>query len=102
MVWVDTNDSLVHCLTDRIRRRAAACILRCQASEEDGAVRQPGEVCPNCGDHLIDLRHERQTAGSRVILLSWSICRQCHHVQLSAWEWDDSVGDRDCQTEDDG
>jgi hypothetical protein len=46
-------------------------------------------LCPNCQQHLIDYRVERQPAGNREVLLQWTICTHCRHVALDGWSFAD-------------
>ena len=41
--------------------------------------------CPNCADRLVDYRTDRQSAGGREVILSWTICTGCRHVGLKKW-----------------
>lgn len=47
--------------------------------------------CPNCGQHLVGHRNDRQTAGDRQVLLHWMICTSCRHVALRDWTFADSA-----------
>jgi hypothetical protein len=49
-----------------------------------------GDHCPNCGDRLVDYRTDRQSAGTRDVLLSWIICVGCRHVGLKQWSFADT------------
>ncbi len=50
------------------------------------------DVCPNCGDRLINHRTDRQVVSTqREVLLSWFICVRCSHVALREWSVEEQI-----------
>ena len=47
------------------------------------------DYCPNCDGRLTHFRTDRQIAGSREVIMHWSICIRCRHVALDNWHFND-------------